>query len=84
MYSVFYTHSASKDWKPVPSQLIPSIKKSIEYLAENPRPVQSEKLEGSKNAYRLRKGDYRILYTIDDASKTIIIYKIAHRREVYR
>lgn len=46
--------------------------------------MQSEKLTGSQNAYRLRKGDYRVLYTVDDSAKTIIIYKIAHRREVYR
>ena len=46
--------------------------------------MQSEKLAGSLNAYRLRKGDYRILYTIDESAKTVIIYKIAHRREVYR
>ena len=46
--------------------------------------MHSEKLAGSQNAYRLRKGDYRVLYTIDDSVKTVIIYKIAHRREVYR
>lgn len=46
--------------------------------------MQSEKLAGSQNACRLRKGDYRILYTVDDSEKAVIIYKIAHRREAYR
>lgn len=84
MHSVYYTNSASKDWKRIPKNLITSLQKAIEQLAVNPRPTQSEKLAGGNQAYRLRKGDYRVLYTVDDSSKEVIIYKIAHRREVYR
>jgi len=84
LYRVFYTTSASKDWKRIHSSLISPLTRAIESLANNPRPMQSEKLAGSQNAYRLRKGNYRVLYTVDDAAKTVIIYKIAHRREVYR
>ena len=57
---------------------------SIESLASAPRPRQSHKLSGSMNSYRLRVGDYRVLYQIDDDSKLITIYKIGHRRDVYR
>lgn len=84
MYSVFYTHSASKDWKSIPSVLIPPLKRAIEELQTNPRPVQSKKLMTMKYSYRLRKGDYRILYTVDDAERTVVVYKIAHRHESYR
>ncbi|OGX06694.1 MAG: hypothetical protein A3G87_00995 [Omnitrophica bacterium RIFCSPLOWO2_12_FULL_50_11] len=80
----FYTASASKDWRRIHSSLVPSLTKIIEGLAHQPRQMQSEKLTGSQNACRLRKGDYRILYTVDDSAKTVIIYKIAHRREAYR
>jgi mRNA interferase RelE/StbE len=48
-----------------------------------PRPPGSQKLFG-EDAYRIRQGDYRILYTIDDEKRLVEVYKIGHRREVYR
>lgn len=59
------------------------IQRGIEALALNPRTHQTEKLEGYPNAYRLRVGRYRILYTIEDPLRRVIIYRIAHRRESY-
>jgi mRNA interferase RelE/StbE len=56
---------------------------AINHLAENPRPHGSKKLTGSTNEYRIRVGDYRILYTINDTIITICIFKIAHRKEAY-
>lgn len=56
----------------------------IEALASNPRPSGSEKLAGHADAYRIRQGDYRVVYTIDDADRAIVIFKIGHRRDVYR
>ena len=55
----------------------------IELLAGDPRQPASEKLSGEEK-YRLRQGDYRILYLIEDASLTVTIVKIGHRPEVYR
>ena len=52
-------------------------------LAVTPRPPGSEELSGEEK-YRIRQGDYRILYLIEDASATVTIVKIGHRREVYR
>ena len=52
-------------------------------LAENPRPVGSEKLSGDEK-YRLRQGDYRILYEIVDAELIVTVVRIGNRREVYR
>jgi len=57
---------------------------SLESLASNPRPRQSIKLKESASSYRLRVGDYRVLYQVDDSEKIVMIFKIGHRREVYR
>lgn len=70
------------------SRVHPSIGKrllsSVEALASDPRPRQSHKLRDSENFYRLRIGDYRILYQVDDKAKLVTIFKVGHRREVYR
>ena len=52
-------------------------------LAQHPRPGGIQMLRGDERCYRLRHGDYRIIYEIDDAGKTVTIIKIGHRREVY-
>lgn len=57
---------------------------SMETLTSDPRPRQSHKLSGSENSYRLRVGDYRVLYQVDDDTGLVTIFKIGHRREVYR
>ncbi len=55
----------------------------IQLLASNPRPHGCEKLSGAEK-YRIRQGDYRILYEVDDATKVVTIVKVGNRREVYR
>jgi mRNA interferase RelE/StbE len=57
---------------------------SIGSLASNPKPRQSHKLSGSTDSYRLRVGNYRVLYQIDNNAKIITIYQVGHRREIYR
>jgi mRNA interferase RelE/StbE len=56
----------------------------INALAENPRPSSCLKLTGSKNDWRIRIGDYRVLYEIDEKTKAVRIMRVRHRREVYR
>jgi len=56
----------------------------IEALASNPRPPAREKLTGHTHAYRVRQGDHRVLYTADDVERSVVVFKIGHRREVYR
>ena len=56
----------------------------ISSLAEDPRPPGCEKLSGRSERYRIRQGDYRIVYAIDDAVQSVTIVKIGHRRDVYR
>ena len=53
-------------------------------LEENPRPHGCVKFEGSKNEYRIRIGDYRILYQVDDSKKVVTIARVNHRRDSYR
>ena len=57
---------------------------SMESLASDPRPRQSHKLSESENSYRFRVGDYRVLYQVDDEARLVTIFKVGHRREVYR
>ena len=56
----------------------------IQALASNPRPHGSEKLAGYTDRFRIRQGNYRVVYLIDDQSSTVTIYKIGHRKDVYR
>lgn len=56
----------------------------VAVLADNPRPPKATKLVGYRNRWRVRAGNYRILYEIDDDVLTILVIRVAHRREVYR
>jgi len=56
----------------------------IQTLAANPRPQGSEKLAGYGDRYRVRQGSYRIIYRVDDEGRGVTIFKIGHRRDVYR
>jgi mRNA interferase RelE/StbE len=56
----------------------------IEKLAANPRPGGCKKLKGGVNEWRIRIGDYRVIYTIEDTTKTVDVTRIAHRKEVYQ
>ena len=84
MYKVLIMESARKQIRSLPNNEISVMMDAARSLAENPRPYQSKKLVGTIDQYRLRKGDYRILYTIDDRIKEITIFRVRHRRDAYR
>jgi mRNA interferase RelE/StbE len=67
----------------MPEQIQDRINNAIAQLAENPRPTGCKKLS-DREGYRIRVGDYRILYHIDDAAKLVIIFRVAARGDVYR
>ena len=67
----------------IPKRVLQRIMEKIATLADNPRPAGSEKLSGQER-YRIRQGNYRILYSIQDGELTIWVVKVGHRREVYR
>lgn len=76
--------SLGHDLKRIDKQYIPRILDAIEGLAENPFPVQSKKMKGSESSYRLRVGDYRVIYQVDTENKVVTIYHARHRKEVYK
>lgn len=77
--------SAAKELESAGSKLDRQrIVKRIHALAENPRLPGAEKLAGHVDRYRMRQANYRIVYLIDDAQREVTIFKIGHRREVYR
>ena len=83
-YELKFVKSFDKELRKIDHKLIPWIVKKILELEKNPRTNQTKKLKGTKNEYRLRVGDYRVFYTIDDKKRLVIIYYIAHRGEIYR
>lgn len=82
-YRLRIKESAAKELEATPKKDRERIAAKIKRLGSTPRPPGSEKLSGEEK-YRIRQGDYRILYLIDDASSTIMVVKIGHRRDVYR
>lgn len=83
MYKLKIIPQAQKDLDAFQGKAFENIKKKILNLANNPRPFGAIKLT-QEEGYRLRAGDYRILYRIDDKQKEIIIYRLKHRKEAYR
>ena len=82
-YRLLFKKSVAKDLRAIPKKDISRILKSIEALAEEPRPDGSEKLI-DQNRYRIRQGQYRIIYEIQDDALVIVVVKVGHREGVYR
>ena len=82
-YNLHIKPSAVKELEALPPRERRRIVAKIRKLATDPRPSGSEKLSGHQ-LYRVRQGDYRILYAIEDANLSLVVVKIGHRRDVYR
>ena len=82
-YKVLVKPSAIKELEAVPAKDRRKLAAKIQALAEDARPHGSEKLSGQER-YRVRQGDYRVVYAIDDAEQTVLIVKIGNRRDIYR
>lgn len=83
VYSIFIKKSAVRELEVLAKKDLPKVLERIEALAENPRPTGAEKLAGVE-LWRIRQGEYRIVYSIEDNALTVWIVKVGHRREVYR
>ncbi|NEQ99004.1 MAG: type II toxin-antitoxin system RelE/ParE family toxin [Cyanothece sp. SIO2G6] len=84
-YQVKIDRRVKKDLKGVSSDDVEKIKQSIISLAQNPRPDGCKKLKGkSKGYFRVRVGDYRIIYTVDDGVLLVVVIAVGHRKEVYK
>jgi len=82
-YEVRILRSAEKEMDKLPSAVYNRISRRILSLERNPRPRGAKKLS-NRQKYRLRLGDYRILYAVDDKDKVVTVFAVGHRREVYR
>jgi len=83
-YSVSFKKSAEKDIRKIPKEIIPHIFQHIGSLAAEPVPHDAYKLASAENLYRIRVGDYRVIYQVLHGSHGIIVYYIRHRSVAYR
>lgn len=82
-YEIILKPPAQKDLDRLPDREVLRIFQRIETLSTNPRPIGVQKLTGAEG-YRIRSGRYRMLYEIDDDKRVVSIYRIKHRKDVYR
>jgi mRNA interferase RelE/StbE len=82
-YELFFRESVWKELKKVPKADLKKILSRIELLGTDPRPTGYEKLTGHE-LYRIRQGNYRIVYSIQDNELTVWVVKAGHRKDVYR
>jgi mRNA interferase RelE/StbE len=82
-YSVLIKPSAAKELERLPAKPRRQLAKRIRSLADQPRPVGCEKLTG-EDLYRIRQGDYRAVYSIEDADLTVLVIRVGNRRDIYR
>jgi mRNA interferase RelE/StbE len=83
MYRVLLERTAEKDLSRLSSEIHDRVIAAIQALANNPRPPGCRKLAGSKHDWRIRVGDYRVVYEIADAIRVVRVNRVRHRREVY-
>jgi len=83
-YKLSFKRSAEKELRKIPPPDISRLVQKIGTLSDEPRPSGTQMLKGDNRCFRLRQGDYRIVYEVNDVSREIIIIKIGHRREVYQ
>jgi len=82
-YKILIRPSAVKDLDRLPNKETKNILIRIALLRDEPRPIGVQKLT-NEEGYRIRSGNYRILFEVNDKSQTIIIYRVKHRKDVYR
>jgi mRNA interferase RelE/StbE len=84
MYRIQFLPSAARSFEKLPLVARRRVRRAIDGLTVNPRPVGAHKLSGAQDVWRLRVGDYRVLYQVADPTLFVLIVKLGHRREVYR
>ncbi len=83
-YSIQWRSSAVKDLRGLDHQAIPRVLEMVEALSSNPFPPGVRKMRGSEHSYRLRIGDYRVVYSVLESELVVEIVRVGHRRNVYR
>lgn len=82
-YQIVLHRAFAKYLKTIPKDYYRAIYECINGLSTNPRPNGVKKMQGYKNLYRIRCGDYRIIYSIEDSKLMVLIEKVGHRRDIY-
>ncbi len=83
-FNVVLKPSVEKDLKTLPKTIISRVIERIEKLETDPFPSQSIKLAGADKMYRIRVGNYRIIYEVDSENKEVTVHYVRHRRDAYR
>lgn len=83
-YKIEWKRSAEKELRAIDKQHIPKIIEAVESLATDPFPSQSRKLRDVEKSYRIRVGNYRVVYQVDVEEGIVTIYHIRHRKDIYR
>lgn len=83
-YNLRWKRSAEKELRQLPREVIMRLLTLAESLTDNPFPSGAKKLAGTNNAYRVRSGDYRMIYEIQAGELVIHVIRVGHRREIYR
>ena len=83
-YKIIFKPSVERDLRDLPKSVVARVIKQIGALGDDPLPRRSIKLAGAEHLYRIRVGDYRVVYGIDREAKQVLIHYVRHRREAYR
>jgi mRNA interferase RelE/StbE len=83
-YTVEFSRKAERQFKDLPKSIQVKLAPKINALADDPRPRGAKKLEGEDELYRIRVGDYRVIYQVQDKALIVLVVKIGDRKEVYR
>ena len=82
-YRIEWKRSATKELRSLPNHMVERIVAAVAQLSANPFPPGVRKLSGSQHTYRIREGDYRVVYTVTASTLVIEVIRVAHRKEVY-
>ena len=82
-YSIVFARRALRDLKSLSAVDQTRVAKRIDALAQNPRPHGSKKLQASEDLYRIRSGDFRVIYSITDRELLVLVIRIGNRRDIY-
>ncbi len=83
-YEVRIAPLARRQIKKLPQGVQRTLVQAMTLLGDDPRPHGVEKMTGGENEYRIREGDYRVVYTIRDAALIVLIVRVGHRKDIYR
>ena len=84
LYTIVFARSARKDLEKLPSAITKQIVKRVETLMRGARPPGATKLQGYKNLWRIRSGQFRVIYSIDDSAHVIDVSAVRNRKDAYR